>query len=1573
MSFFDAIPPTIVTLGSFLFLILEYNKHDVSPQIASTYTTSNKNNPNVRFSTVKRDTIKLGICIIQTSLFSFLLGWKMDENFKKINNKYLSLDDILHVGLLIFCWFYSTIIAVIARKPCLRKWNKTLNAHLTVIFTTAFLCSMWYLRTTFIISINGISSDITKNIEKIVAICNFILSSIATAVAITTPRGPPLYDNGRPVTPISYSSILDFITFATMTQLLKSAYYKDGLSDSDLDQIPFNLRAITAHHNFKVWRSKSLLYRIWKANLHIMIYQLITTVFTALLFFVPVVFLYNFLEYIQKKPLNKASDWGYVCIFGMLISNFLLYLSIGQQWYWSASEFNTSVRGMLNAEIYAKSLRMLNGLCLNDNEENKNDGSNISKSNNLAASVGKITNLMAVDTNRIGQFSMWWTTFIDCPIQLTIALYFLYQLLGIASIFAFITLIIILPINQFVSRHFTKSQNKLMKFRDNRVNLMNEILQGIRMIKLFAWEKKWRNKILDVRESELKELFKAFLCLSMYNLIWMATPVLVTIVMFYVYTKVQGNELTASIAFTSITIFNELRYVLANLPDVFMQGYQAIVSIRRIETFLNSGEIESQFVKTNTLKIGFGNASVAWNKYGEDDELSSNEFVMKDLNIEFPIGKLSIVCGPTGSGKTLLLMSLLGETNLIKGEIFFPQTPEDILKPDPFMSNWILDNCVAFVAQESFLQNASIRSNITFGLPFHKERYKAVIKACDLQRDFEILEDGDLTEVGEKGLTLSGGQKQRCSLARAVYSRAKHIIIDDALSAVDAHTAKHLMLNCITGPLMNERTIILVTHHVGLALAKADYIVSLKDGKVEISGKTEELKSSGASAAILKGANNGIDFEDIIETAAENTELKRSNNTSDEKEIQLVNDSTLGESSENTTINEGISESEQRHPTAHRGGSTDATTLPDFQNDNGDSAKIVNPRKLIKDEGYAVGSVEFKVYLAYILANGRFFFWFMAILLFTTARFSQIMENWWLKIWSNSSKDDNNLNVLPYDPIIGITDKMLSTISQDSHSLDYYFNIYVLITMISILLGVSRLVWLYYGSLRASRILHENLLNRVIRAPLRFFDTTPVGRILNRFGRDFEDIDSTLTRTAGSFFHNVIMMIGTILVITAVTKEFIIASLVFSVAYVFLGRIYAKCSRDMKRLDSVTKSPIYSHFGETIIGISTIRAYGATKRFMEEMLLRIDSNNRPFFMKCTLNRWLSVRFNILGSLLTFIAGVFILWNLDRIDAGLAGLSMSFAMVFSKQIMWSVRNYAEFEMGLNSIERVCEFLEINQEAAAIIEPRPPASWPHNGNIKVENLLIRYSQELEPVLHHISFEIFGQEKVGIVGRTGSGKSTISLSLFRFIEPSDGKIFIDGIDTSTIGIEDLRSRLTIIPQDPILFSGTIRSNLDVFSQYEEYELYDSLRRVHLLPSSENEQSSTTLSDDDNVNVFKDLDTPINEGGKNISQGQRQLLCLARALLKRSKIILMDEATASIDFAMDDKIQKMIRREFVDCTIICIAHRLRTVIDYDRILVLDQGNVIEFDSPYNLISNSNSSFYQMCQNSGEFDILKA
>ncbi|RIB29312.1 P-loop containing nucleoside triphosphate hydrolase protein [Gigaspora rosea] len=979
-------------------------------------------------------------------------------------------------------------------------------------------------------------------------------------------------------------------------------------------------------------------------------------------------------------------------------------------------------------------------------------------------------------------------------------------------------------------------------------------------------------------------------------------------------------------------------------------------------------------------------------------------------------------------------MSLLGEINIISGKINSPRCLTTPIDQNINEDNWIIPNSVAYVAQQTWLQNATIRDNILFGLPYNENRYNQVVKVCALEKDFQIFEDGDMTEIGEKGITLSGGQKMRVALARAVYSRAKHIYMDDIFSAVDAHTALQLMNLCILGPIMKGRTRILVTHHIRLCLADAAYLVAVDNGKVVTSGTISNLRNSGILASILDENDNQSELVNSVELAAENAV-----DTSNVSEPLISSSSNFGHNIDSSSA-------------------SDATLVENAVRADDDSQpmkKVSKPKILVEEEERATGMVKFKIYKSYLRANGNILYWLFVAVLFFGTKGIRIMENWWLQVWSDSSNNNETIPAIvsfvqPNNLIMinGILDdihkphsvdyyltiyvfitslsiifgvarfaclyygslrvstklyqKLLHQVIRDSsnnnetipaivsfvqpnnlimingilddihkpHSVDYYLTIYVLITSLSIIFGVARFACLYYGSLRVSTKLYQKLLHQVIRAPLRFFDTTPVGRILNRFSKDFETIDSTIAVHLSWFFINGLTMLGTFAVITVITKEFLIAAIFFGIIYTIVGALYAKASRELKRMDSVSRSPLYSNFTETLIGIITIRAFGASKRFMQDMLSKIDCNNRPFFYMWVINRWLSIRFNVTGSLVSFLAGIFILWNIDRINAGLAGLSLSFAMNFTEQIMWTVRNYTSLEMSLNAVERVCEFSEIPQEAPAIIEPRPPASWPHSGAITVQNLEVKYAPDLEPVLHHISFSVEGQEKVGLVGRTGSGKSTIALALFRFVEPSDGKILIDEIDISSIGVEDLRTRITIIPQDPILFTGTIRSNLDAFAQYEDSEMLESLRRVHLIPSEEDDEETTSFSGD-NINLFKNLDTPVSEGGKNFSQGQRQLLCLARALLRSSKIILMDEATASIDFAMDEKIQKMIRTEFADCTILCIAHRLRTVIDYDRILVIDRGNVMEFDSPYNLITDSNSLFYRMCQNSGEFDLL--
>ncbi|KAJ2793881.1 hypothetical protein H4R20_006403 [Coemansia guatemalensis] len=451
-------------------------------------------------------------------------------------------------------------------------------------------------------------------------------------------------------------------------------------------------------------------------------------------------------------------------------------------------------------------------------------------------------------------------------------------------------------------------------------------------------------------------------------------------------------------------------------------------------------------------------------------------------------------------------------------------------------------------------------------------------------------------------------------------------------------------------------------------------------------------------------------------------------------------------------------------------------------------------------------------------------------------------------------------------------------------------------------------------------------------------------------------------------------------------------------AYWFIGALYISASREIKRFESVTKSPIYTHFGETLNGVSTIRAYGHEKRFIEANYNKIDDNAQPKIYMTAANRWLGIRVDLTGAFVSFLAGLFALMaSGGRVDAGLAGMSLSYALNFTQHVLWVVRFYSINEMNLNSVERVVEYLDITPEAPVSIPDRvPPAEWPAEGRISVEDLVLQYAASLPPVIHGISFEVRPREKIGIVGRTGAGKSSLALAMLRIVEASAGRILIDGVDISQIGVGDLRSQLTIIPQDPVLFTGTIRSNLDPFNKHSDSELWLALRRAHLLggdvceasqvnsagtisehvsPESSNgriiiHESSTA---DGKICTIDGLDMAVSENGFNFSQGQRQLIALARALVKRTRVIILDEATASVDFDTDAKIQATIRNEFRESTLLCIAHRLRTIVDYDRVLVLDQGKVVEYDTPYQLLSKSKGLFQHMCLRSGEYDFLFA
>ncbi|KAG0179991.1 hypothetical protein DFQ29_001398 [Apophysomyces sp. BC1021] len=1267
-------------------------------------------------------------------------------------------------------------------------------------------------------------------------------------ITASTDRGPPFVYNERRVIGVDVSSIWSYLCFIWFTPLIITAQQNPNLDQTDLPELPPFYRARNLYH-LLANRETSLFMRLLRANRTSLIVQVFTIVTSVSLYYAPAYCMNQLLQIIQEKDINDVPSRGIIFVFALAGVIMLLEFIVGQLFYFVTSA-QTRVKSMLEIEIYRKALWRTD--MVGEDAEN--------------STAGTIVNLMGTDTGRITDFVAFWFNLFEAPTELAIGIYLLYGLLGNSCLLGFLVMVVMLPLNQYVSSAFSRIQNRLMEARDKRVALMNEVLQGLRQVKFFAWEDQWEKRINEAREAELNFVRLKCIYQLLLNVLWESSPILVIVISFWSFTKIEGQQLTAAIGFTSIAIFNELQYALNSIPETVVQLLQAINSFKRIEAFLQETEVPPRLADHFKEKdLFFEDATISWSNTSEDlsniEHSFPKDFMLENVNVQFPQNKLSLICGPTGSGKTLMMLSLLGETVLVKGKIYFPRIPlvdslsdiPDNIQPE----DWILNYATAYVSQTAWLQNASIRNNILFGLPYVESRYKDTLFACALNKDLSIFEDGDLTEIGEKGITLSGGQKARVALARAVYSRAQNVLMDDVLSAVDAPTAKHIYRKCIMGSLMEGRTRILITHHVQLCLTEDAYLVYINDGVV-VSKPVAEWRGSEQLTSIL----------DDVQGETWTTEEEEA----EEEEVLLLNEP-------------------------------------------GNDCNVQTPPKvLVQKEARAAGSVKQRIYMVYLGLIGGWSFWLILAFIVLFARIICILDPWWIKKWTQAYKDTSASS--PF--VVQTTSHAPLDMTNDTEdqNLDFYLGMYIFIAFFGVIVNELRYAVIFWGGLRGNRKLHAKLLRRVLRTSLRVLDVTPVGRFLNRFSNDIARLDDKIPNVMMDFSAKCLIVLSSIVTVSCVLPALVIPMLVITTFGVIVGRKYLAVSRECKRLDSVTHSPLLTHFDETLIGIVTIRAFGATSQFMQEMLSRVDMNAKPYYFLWIANRWM------------FMA---------------------------------VRNYTSLEMSFNAVERAVDLVEIDQEAPDVTDVRPPPGWPAQGQIEVQDLEVRYAPDLQPVLKNLTFSVRAREKVGVVGRTGSGKSTLALSLFRFLEASRGSIFVDGVNIADIGTYDLRSNLTIIPQDPTLFSGTLRSNMDPFNQFSDADIFAALRRVHLIQASTVEES----------NVFSDLDTPVSEGGRNFSQGQRQLLCLARALLKRANVVLMDEATASVDFQMDKAIQKTITTEFSDCTILCIAHRLHTVIEYDRILVLDQGEIKEFASPWELLQDRETLFYKMCQNSNEFGQL--
>ncbi|XP_076338586.1 multidrug resistance-associated protein 1-like isoform X2 [Tachypleus tridentatus] len=1104
-------------------------------------------------------------------------------------------------------------------------------------------------------------------------------------------------------------------------------------------------------------------------------------------------------------------------------------------------------------------------------------------------SVGELVNLMAVDAEKVFLLAAFITLLVSCPVRIILAIILLWQYLGFAALMGVGVMLAILLLTWAVLHNLNVYQAKQMKEKDVRLKFMNEILSGIKVLKLYAWEPPFMKQIMDIRSKELKYLKRFQYLNAITSFLWSSSPFLITIFSFVTYLFMdEENVLDPNTAFVSVTLFTMLRFSLIAIPDLVSYIVQTRISLKRLKDFLICEELDESVIGNNTSKgetITMDKGSFSWSKEGEP--------VLKNVSLHVKKGQLVAIVGQVGSGKSSLLSAILGEMYKTDGTVNVQGT-------------------TAYVAQQAWIQNATLKQNILFLKEMNNSTYQRIINACSLIPDLSVLPAGDLTEIGEKGVNLSGGQKQRVSLARAVYQDKDIYLFDDPLSAVDSHVAKHIFQHVI-GPygILKAKTRVLVTHNLSV-LPEVDFIVVLKDGHVLESGSHTELLSKGGSFA---------------EFVKEHGNTQDDNSYSDECEHESLISTEISKLSRESSIESAF------RSRSHTSGSSAGSVIRErsITSEVGHT-EVLSGGGLTQDEKMEVGRVKNKVYLKY-LKSWTVSFAVITVSAYISSYCFELLSKYWLSAW--------------------VGDKPLPDGSQDIDLRNWRLTVYGLLGLSQTLFFLLSKIILFTGAVRASRVLHHSMLQSVMRAPMCFFDTTPMGRTLNRFGKDIDVVDIQIPLNFDGWIDCLLQVLSTIIIISVTNPVFIAAVLPIGLIYVFVQKLYIGSSRQLKRIESVTRSPIYNHFSETLNGTSTIRAFSAQEFFINQSNIKVDLNQNSFFLSLLANRWLAMILYLLGSLISFFTALFAVLSRGWISPGIVGLTLSYAVNLPDAFIWVVRMTSDLETKIVSVERIDEFSVLPSEAPWEIEDQKPSKqWPAEGKVSFQNYSTRYREGLDLVLKDINMNIKSAEKIGVVGRTGAGKSSLTLSLFRIIEAAFGSIYIDEHDISTIGLHDLRSKLAVIPQDPVLFTGTLRVNIDPNKEFTDEQLWNALEHSHLKPYV--------------ISLSERLEHHVAEGGENLSVGQRQLICLARALLRKTKVLVLDEATAAVDLDTDRLIQNTIRNEFSQCTIITIAHRLNTIMDYDRVIIMDQGKIIETGPPKNLLAETGSVFYGMARDAG-------